>query len=92
MNRSDIVRAVARREKIPIGTVDRIIDGFLDVVGLSLSCGEEVNLRTFGKFEPRQRAAVVRKNPKTGIEHEVPEKTSVGFIPSPVLKDRLNKT
>lgn len=92
MNRSDVVRAVANAEHLPIATVDRIVIAFLDVIGLALACDEEVNLRCFGKFEPRARAAVVRRNPKTGIEHAVPEKKSVGFVPSPNLKSRLNKT
>ena len=90
MNRTDVVRAVSNRTKTPVADVDTIVTAFLEVVGLSLACGEEVNLRTFGKFEPRKRKAVVRRNPKTGIDHHVPEKLSVGFVPSPNLKTRLN--
>lgn len=90
MNRTDVVRAVSNRTEVPVAQVETILGAFLEVVGLSLACGEEVNLRTFGKFEPRNRKPVVRRNPKTGVEHHVPEKVSVGFIPSPNLKDRLN--
>lgn len=90
MNRTDVVKAVANRERVSAAEVERILTSFLEVVGLSLACGEEVNLRGFGKFEPRHRNAVNRRNPRTGIEHAVPEKLSVGFVPSPNLKNRLN--
>lgn len=90
MNRSDIVKSVARKAKITNAEADKAITALLEVIALSLACGEDVNLRTFGKFEPRLRNAVVRRNPKTGVEHKVPAKITVGFIPSPNLKDRLN--
>lgn len=90
VNRSDVVRAVSNKTAVPITQVETILGTFLDVVGLSLACGEEVNLRTFGKFEPRVRKAVTRRNPKTGEPTAVPEKMAVGFVPSVTLKERLN--
>lgn len=92
MNRSDIVQSVATREQLPVAYVQRVVDALLEVVGLSLACGESVNLRSFGKFEPRHRRPVVRKNPRTGVEHQVPEKTAIGFVASPTLKRRVNET
>jgi DNA-binding protein HU-beta len=91
MNRTDIVRAVANKSGLPMTVVAKVTDDLLDVIGLCLAAGEEVNLRQFGKFEPRDRKAVVRKNPRTGEDIQVPAKTGVGFIPSPVLKQRLNR-
>lgn len=91
MNRTDVVRAVANQERVPAALVQKVLSGFLDIVALSLSAGEEVALRDFGKFEPRPRRAVTRRNPKTGTAVDVPEKTSVGFKPSPTLKARLNR-
>lgn len=90
MNRTDVVRIIADEETIPVAQVERVLDQFLNVVAESLAEQEEVNLRGFGKFQPRRRSPVTRKNPRTGILHEVPEKWSVGFVPSPNLKTRLN--
>lgn len=92
LNRSDIIRMVANKQDLPFAVVEGVIDSFLDAIALSLACGEEVNLRTFGKFEPRQLKAVTRVNPKSGVVHEVPEKTGIRFAPSPNLKARLNRT
>lgn len=92
MNRTDIVRAVANKAGVPVYVVDKVTTELLEVIGLCLAAGEEVNLRQFGKFEPRDRRAVTRKNPKTGEDIHVPAKTGVGFVPSPVLKARLNRS
>jgi nucleoid DNA-binding protein len=90
LNRTDIVRAVSNHESLPISLCEKVIGGLLDVLALSLAAGEPVNLRRFGKFEPRLRGPVTRRNPKTGAQIDVPEKVSVGFVPSPALKDRIN--
>jgi nucleoid DNA-binding protein len=87
-NRSDLVQALAM-DGYP--EPEQAVNRVLDVIGASLACGESVSIRNFGKFEARKRSAVVRKNPKTGVEIKVPEKISVGFIPAPALKQRLNR-
>jgi nucleoid DNA-binding protein len=71
----------------PENAVDRV----LDVIGASLACGEPVSIRNFGKFEPRLRSPVIRKNPKTGIPVDVPQRVSIGFVASPALKRRVNR-
>lgn len=91
MNRTDVVKSIANKEGVAAPQVQRILKSFFDVIALNLSVGEQVSLRDFGKFEPRDRKAVVRKNPSTGAEHHVPAKVSVGFVASPILKSRLNK-
>lgn len=71
--------------------VDTVVDDVLEVIGMSLSAGEQVNLRGFGRFDPRDRKPVVRLNPATQEPIQVPAKRSVGFVPSQILKDRLNR-
>lgn len=92
MNRSDVTRAVANLEGIPLATVEQVLGASLDVITLALAAGEPVNLRRFAKLEPRTRPAVTRRNPKTGEEIKVPERQTVAFLPSPSLKDRLNQS
>lgn len=90
MNKSDLLRAVATKEDISLRDAERIIDAFLDVIGLSLTLDEDVSIRNFGKFESRHRGAVLRRNPRTGEPVQVPPKRAIGFKPSPRLKDRVN--
>jgi nucleoid DNA-binding protein len=92
MNRGDVVRQIADQTEVPITIVDVVLGAFFDNVGDNVSVGEDVSIRKFGKFEPRHRRAIVRKNPRTGDEIAVPAKLSIGFIPSDSLKARLNQT
>ncbi len=90
MNKSDLVKGLALKVNLPVPRVEEVVNAFLDVIGLSLACGEDVQLSGFGKFEVRERRAVTRRNPRTGDSIDVPAKTSMGFKPSPHLKERLN--
>lgn len=91
MNRGDILKTVADRTDLPVAQVDTVLTGLLDAITEGLNTGEVVNIRRFGKWEPRHRKAVVRKNPRTGDAIPVPAKISVGFIPSGNLKAVLNQ-
>lgn len=76
--------------RMPPTEIEKALNALVEVISLSVSCGEKVSIRNFGKFQPRSRSAVTRKNPKTGVSHDIPERFTVGFVPSPVLKNRLN--
>lgn len=90
MNRGELVRKISDAESLPAATVDQLVGAVFEQIAEGLRAGEEVQIRGFGKFVPRDRAPVVRRNPKTGVEVKVPAKTSVGFVPSTKLKERLN--
>lgn len=92
MNRGDVVKMVAEGSDLPVAQVDQVLTGLLEAITEGLAAGQTVNIRRFGKWEPRHRNAVVRKNPRTGEAIPVPAKTSVGFIPSGNLKAVLNQT
>ena len=91
MNKSDVVRALANRTGLTIQNSESYLDALLDLIGLSLACGEPVNIYGFGVFEPRERGPVKRRNPRTGEIHSVPPKMAVGFRPSAILKSRVNE-
>ena len=91
VNLTEITNGIADQQEIPVSTVHKVLKGFLDMIGLSLSAGDDVTIRRFGRFSPRSRKAVVRRNPKTGDEISVPAKTSVGFTPAPDLKARVDQ-
>ena len=90
MNRSEVIRAVARKSQVRVPIVDDVLSTFFDVVTMNLSVEEEVSLRGFGKFEPRSRPPVTLKNPQTGDPIPVDERKTVVFLPSPNLKEKLN--
>lgn len=91
MNRSDLNRAVASKAGLPVTVVEQVTTEAIDIIGEALAAGDSVSLRRFGKFVPRQRRAMVKANPRTGVPVSVPEKVTIGFVASDTLKDRLNQ-
>lgn len=89
MTKTELVQAIARKTGRTIAEVEDVINASIDVMGMALACNESVNIRGFGKFEPRERAAHVKINPKTREEIKVPDSRTVAFVPSPTLKRRL---
>lgn len=75
---------------VPQHVVTKVLAAFLESVALSLACGEPVMIRGFGKLSPTTRSARTARNPRTGEEHDVPERTTVTFVPSINLRERLN--
>jgi DNA-binding protein HU-beta len=90
VNKTDLIKAVAYETKMKEDTVKEVVDTFLDTIILSVSCDEPVLISRFGKFEPRKKKAVSRRNPRTGEEVEVPEKKAIGFVPSNLFKKKIN--
>jgi nucleoid DNA-binding protein len=91
MNRSTLVQETATRVGAPVEDVDQIITEFFDIIADTLAKGEPVNLRKFGKLEPRLRRAMNKPNPRSGDLMEIPERISVALLPSDLLKERLNR-
>lgn len=67
-----------------------VVQTFLDVITTSLGNGERIELRDFGVFTPRDRAARKARNPKTGAVVDVPASRTVAFKLGKEFKTRLN--
>ena len=90
MNKTDLVDELALMGT-PRKEAATAVDRVLNAISRSLACGERVTIRDFGKFEPRTRRPVVRKNPQTGVPIHIPERVSIGFVAAPALKKRINR-
>lgn len=90
MNRSELTAMVARKTEVPKPVVEDVIVAFLDLVTLNLAVDEEVSLRGFGKFLIQKRPPTKLQNPHTHEPIDVPARRTAKFVPSMVLKERLN--
>lgn len=90
MNRSEAIATVARRLAVPVDQVESVVTEFFEVVSETLEKGETLAVRRFGKFEPRLRRAMRKPHPATGALMDIPERLSVQFLPSELLKNRMN--
>ena len=70
--------------------VERIVSAIFEEITDALSRGDRVELRGFGAFSVKARAARVGRNPRTGESVEVDEKHVPFFKAGKDLRDRLN--
>ena len=69
---------------------ERKLDAVLDLFEEVLVKGEEVNFTGWGKFEVKETAARVGRNPKTGEEVQIPAKKVVKFKAGKGLADKVD--
>ena len=74
----------------PIGyDTPRCLAGRFDSIIETLVKARRVELRKFGIFEVKRRAARIARNPKTGETVDVPEKLVVAFKPGKVMEEKI---
>lgn len=90
MNRSQLVRAVARKHQLSETETEKIVATVLNLISDRLASGEHVTLINFGRFVSRLRKPSLKRNPRNGEEMKVPARVGVVFLPAPALKEKLN--
>ena len=68
-----------------------IIQATFDTITNTLAESGRLELRDFGVFEVKRRAAYQAKNPLTGNAVEVPEKNVVTFSPGKAMAEKVQK-
>jgi integration host factor subunit beta len=71
--------------------VERIVNTIFGEISKALAAGDRVELRGFGSFSLRRRAARTGRNPRTGHAVQVPEKFLPFFKTGKELRERLNE-
>lgn len=79
VTKKDIVRNISEELGLTQQQVKEIVQRTLDGITDSLVREGRIELRDFGVFEVRKRAARVARNPRTGDSVPVPEKSVVSF-------------
>lgn len=90
INKKEIAVYVAANNGLTKKMSEAIVDDIFQFVADSMSNGEEVNIKDFGKFISRAKAARTGRNPSNGEAVEIPARNSPGFRPSKALKALLN--
>src|SRR5215472_13086602 len=93
MTRADLIAELAASNPHLRQTdVELIVLTVFDEITSALARGQRVELRGFGTFEVKRRAARVARNPRTGEEVPVDEKVVPHFRTSRVMHERLNRS
>jgi nucleoid DNA-binding protein len=88
MNRSQLIRNVAKRTNRPIGEVTEIVTLAFEEIASETLSGDRVQISGFGSFWLRSLKTAERRNPRTGESILVPEHSYPKFTPSRKFKNR----
>lgn len=91
VTKKDLIDRIVEETGVKRVLVRQIIQQFLDSVTDELGEGHRIELRDFGVFEVRQRAARLAQNPKTLEKVHVPPKRSVRFKAGRMMKLRVEE-
>lgn len=81
MTKKEIVRDVSATYGIDQGLAKQLVQFVLDSIVKSLESEGRIELRNFGVFEVKRRAARVARNPRTNEPLHVPSKNVIAFQP-----------
>ncbi len=91
MIKSELVARLAERNPhLYLRDVELAVSATFEEVAAALARGERVELRGFGSFSVRRRAARVGRNPATGERVDVAAKAMLYFRTGRQLRQRLN--
>lgn len=92
MIRSELIEALAQENpELRPEEVEAVVTCFFDAIAERLASGGRVELRGFGAFSTRERAARTGRNPRTGEAVEVPAKRVPYFKAGKEIRSRLNE-
>ncbi len=89
MTKSDIVEHIAERTGLTKTDTALVVEGMIETLKDALISGETVEIRGFGTFKIKQRAARRARNPRTGEPVDIPAKYVPTFKPSRELKNSV---
>lgn len=90
MTKADLIEDVSQAVEMSRKDSEIIVETIFESIIRSLRNGDKIEIRGFGSFRTRPRAARIGRNPKTGARVEVPAKKIPFFKPSKELKDLVN--
>ncbi len=95
MTKSELIQALAQdnqdNPRLYHRDVERIVSTVFDEISDALARGDRVELRGFGAFSVKERAARIGRNPRTGESVTVPEKYVPFFKSGKELRQRVNE-
>jgi len=91
ITKRSIVKALAAETQLPQSVVRQLVERLFDSITDSLVINQRLELRNFGVFEVKKRAARMGRNPKTNEEVYISERYAVTFKPGKQMEERLHR-
>lgn len=90
MTKKEIVKTISEETGVNQQVIKSIVQRTFDSIVTTLVEEGRIELRNFGVFQVRPRAARKARNPRTGRQVEVPEKFVVTFKPGKIMEQKVN--
>ena len=91
MTKKEIVKAISEELGLTQLRTKEIVQKTFDAIIDTLISDQRIELRNFGVFEVKKRAARKARNPRTAEKVEVPEKFVVTFKPGKEMEERVRQ-
>jgi integration host factor subunit beta len=91
VTKKDIVKAISDQIGMTQLKTKEIVQQTFDAIIDTLVRERRIELRNFGVFEVKKRAARKARNPRTGMRVDVPEKFVVTFKPGKHMEERVRQ-
>lgn len=91
MTKKDIVKTISDEIGMTQLKTKEIVQKTFDAIVVALVDQKRIELRNFGVFSVKKRAARKARNPRTGDRVEVPEKFVVTFKPGKEMEEKVRQ-
>lgn len=91
MTKADIVENIAEKTGLTKTDTSLVVEGIIETLKEAMVSGDSVEIRGFGTFKIKKRAARRARNPRTGEPVDIPAKYVPAFKPSRELKDAVEE-
>jgi DNA-binding protein HU-beta len=89
MNKAQLIDVMAAKAELTKADTKKALDAFIEATGEALKSGDRIALVGFGSFSITKRSARTGRNPQTGAEITIPEKSIIKFKPGSELADSI---
>ena len=91
MTKAELVEKVSAQINLTNKQTEVVVNTVFQSITDSLSNGKKVELRGFGSFRIRERNARIGRNPKSGVQVDVPAKRVPFFKAGKELRELVDK-
>ena len=91
MTKKEIVKTISDKHQLTQLKTKEIVQNTFDAIVETLVEEGRIELRNFGVFEVKERAARKARNPRTGERVDVPAKMVVTFKPGKEMEEKVRQ-
>lgn len=89
LTRGDLCDAIHGQIGLSRSECSRLVESIIGEMADALMRGEMVKISGFGTFNLRDKPARMGRNPKTGVEVQIPDRRVMTFRPSRRMRDEV---